>query len=293
MRRALVIAVLAALAAGGFAVAATTSITLGSSGPQPATVTVAWGDTVAFTNADAEAHAVTIPRVSAVSPSIPPGGSWPFVFDGADGNYSFRQLGRRQYVGTIFVQVGGQVALRSVPPTITFGGTAVLRGTMPYGGTAVVISHRLTGEEAEWADLETVTAEPDGSFSLRVRPEIASRYRATVAAGQLRSSPVAVGVMPRIALTATPRRTTAGRPVTIRATITPASSATRADLMRYDPTRKRWSRLDRRRVDARGRVSFRFPAERGSRRLRVALVRVGLKPGFDNSLSRTVTVTGR
>jgi hypothetical protein len=83
---------------------------------------------------------------------------------------------------------------------------------MPYGATPVVISHRLTGAEAEWADLETVTAAPDGTFTVRVKPEIASRYRATVAAGQLRSKPIAVGVMPRIAVTASPRGRRSRRP---------------------------------------------------------------------------------
>ena len=64
-------------------------------GPQPARATVAWGDTVTFTNSDDKAHQITIPRLSLESPSITPGGTFDYVFNGRRGNYGYRQTGRR------------------------------------------------------------------------------------------------------------------------------------------------------------------------------------------------------
>src|SRR5262249_26927426 len=59
LRRVLIVVGLLGALAAGVASAATLTVTLGSTGPQPKTTTVGWGDTVTFTNADSVAHVIT------------------------------------------------------------------------------------------------------------------------------------------------------------------------------------------------------------------------------------------
>ena len=65
-------------------------VQLGADGPQPETVTVNWSDTVAFTNADTEAHAILFPSLTVTSPDIPPGGTFVHVFDQKKGDIRLR-----------------------------------------------------------------------------------------------------------------------------------------------------------------------------------------------------------
>ena len=53
---------LVALGTAGYALGAGASISLTADGPQPETVTVNWGDTVVYSNADSVEHAIRIPR---------------------------------------------------------------------------------------------------------------------------------------------------------------------------------------------------------------------------------------
>ena len=226
------------LALGGFALAASSTITLGATGPTPSSLTIGWGDTVSFVNGDTEAHVVTISRAEVTSPSIPPGGSFAQVFDGRGGNYFFRQLGTRNFNGNIALEVKGQVTIRASATSIPFGRSVILRGTSPFPGSPVVIEQRQPGGSSEWADLTTLTAGADGAWSTTVRPATGVQYRANVAAKQLRSPSVAISLQPVIRITRYPRRVKAGRPATITARISPAAAATGAELERYDTRRK-------------------------------------------------------
>jgi plastocyanin len=280
------------LALGGFALAASSTITLGSTGPTPASLTIGWGDTVSFVNGDSEAHVVTISRLEASSPSIPPGGTFTQAFDGRGGNYFFRQLGTRNFNGNIALEVKGRVTISANATVVPFGRSVTLRGTSPYPGTPVVIEQRHPGGSSEWADLRTLTAGGDGAWSTAVRPATGRQYRATVAAKQLRSASVAISLTPLIRITGYPRRVKAGRPATVSARITPAVAATGAELERWDTRRKSWSRVASSPV-RRGRVTLRWPeAEKGRTRVRVSVRRGSLASGFEPSASPAVVVTG-
>lgn len=281
---------LAALFGGGLALAGTVAVTLGSAGPQPSTVTVQWGDTVSFTNADAEAHGVTIPRITVASPSIAPGASWSQVFDGRTGNYVFRQTGARSFGGTIVVQLTGRVTMTARPAIVTYGKGVSFRGSA-LAGFPVKVEELLAGQSGEWTERATAQAGPDGAWSAALVPEMGGRYRATAAADQLRSPVVSVRVRPRISI-AVPRRTRTGQLVTVRGRIAPPAAAISANLERYDSSRRRWVRVAGRRVDRAGNVAFRWRAMRGRSLLRVQLPRTGLRTGFEPASGIAVSVTG-
>ena len=289
-KRGLCVAALAALGGAGFALAGTVGITLGPSGPSPATVTVQWGDTVVFTNGDGQAHGVTIPRLTVASPSIPPGGTWAQAFDGRTGNYVFRQTGARDFAGAVVVQLSGSVSLTARPAAVTYGQRATFSGrALP--GFPVKLEQQPSGQAGQWVERATVTAGADGAWSTSLVPEIGGRYRASAAADQLRSPTAVVAVRPRITFTA-PRRARVGSRLTLRARIAPVGAVTSADLERYDAGRRRWSRVDRKRVSAQGVATFRWRVVGGTSRLRVALVRVAMRPGYDPVNGKAVSVAG-
>jgi hypothetical protein len=282
---------LSGLFGAGLAFAGTTTVSLTAAGPQPGTVTVQWGDTVSFANASGGSPVVTIPRATVASPAIPPGGSWAYAFDGRSGNYVFRQTGgQRDFGGTVVVQLNGRVTMTARPETVTFGGRVAFRGTA-LAGFPVKLEQQSAGQGGQWTEQLTVPAAADGAWSASVVPQIGSRYRASAAADQLRSQTVFVRVRPRITVTV-PRRAVAGRLVTVRARIAPAGAATSADLELYEPARRRWARVERRRVARSGLVSFRWRVPKGRSRLRVELFRTGLTNGFEPATGRPVSVIG-
>ena len=280
---------LAALFAGGVALAAVTTVSIGPSGPMPATVTVQWGDTVTFKNDDDSPHGITIPRVAQLSPLIPAGGTWTRVFDGRSGSYGYRQTEGRSYLGSILVELKGDVTLRATPSTIVYGRRVTFSGTA-LPGHAVKLEQLLVAEAGQWAQVVTVTAGPDGKWSTSLAPKLGARFRATAAAGQLRSLAVSIRVQPTITLVR-PVGARAGKIATVRGKVAPAGAATTADLERYDGQRRRWVRQDRRKVAANGSVSFRWKAVKGRSQLRVQVQRFGLKPGFEPTASRPVSVS--
>lgn len=280
---------LAALFAGGVALAAVTTISIGANGPQPATVTIQWGDTVTFANVDDAARGVSIPRLQLASPPIPPGGAWTRVFDGRSGSYGFRQTGGRGFQGSILVELKGRVTMTAAPTSVVYGRRVAFSGkSLP--GHAVKLEQLVAPQAGQWTEVATRTAAEDGSWSTSIVPKLGARFRATAAAGQLRSPAVSIDVQPTISL-ARPRGAKAGATVTVRGRLAPPGAVTTADLERYDSERRRWVRQDRRTVTKSGVVTFRWKAVKGRSQLRVQVQRFGLKQGFAPATSTPVTVT--
>ncbi len=258
-----------ALAFGGFALAGQVPVQLGADGPQPETVTVNWGDTVAFTNADSEAHSILLPSLTVTSPDIPPGGTFTQVFDKKKGAFSYVQTGTKRRMGRVIVQIRGELVLKAAPEKVVFRQSAALTGISPYPNSPVVISQRPIGSQTE-KELATTTAAEDGSFTASFRPQSGTRVRASAAAGQLRSPFVTVSVAPRVTIAARPTTVKAGRTVTVTGRLAPAGVVQKVHLDRYDAQRKEWDRLSTKPVTPPGAVAFRWTAERGRSLLRLA-----------------------
>jgi plastocyanin len=279
----------AALFAGGVATAAAITVNIGAEGPQPATVTIQWGDTITFKNVDDAARGVTIPRLQLASPSIPPGGGWTHVFDGRSGSYGYRQTEGRGFQGSILVEVKGTVTMKATPTTVSYGRRVAFAGkSLP--GHEVKLEQLVAPQAGQWVEVAKVRADAGGSWSTSIVPKLGARFRATAAAGQLRSPAVSIDVQPTVTLLR-PSGAKAGRTVTVRGRVAPPGAATKADLERYDSVRQRWVRQDRRTVTKQGVVTFRWQAVKGRSRLRVQLQRFALKQGFAPVTSKPVTVT--
>jgi plastocyanin len=268
-----------------------TTVRLGPFGPQPATVTVQWGDTVAFQNGGDRAIGVTIPRIALASPVIPPGGSWSRVFDGRSGNYLFRQTEGRGFPGTVVVELKGSVTLTATPETVLHGKRVTLAGTA-LANHAVKIEQLVAAAAGQWADVVTVQAGADGKWTTSFVPKRGTRFRATAAAGQLRSPAVSVLIQPLSSL-ARPSGLKVGSVATVRGRIVPAGAATAADLERFDSDRRRWVQVDRRAVSKAGAVSFKWKVAKGRSQLRLQLHRYALAQGFAAGPSKPITVTAR
>jgi plastocyanin len=293
VKRALLALGLVSLLGAGYALGAGMTVTLTANGPDPRNVTIGWGDTVTFTNADDKPHAVEIPRLSTESPEIPSGGTFQQVFDGRRGNYLFRQRGGGgpNTTASIIVDVPGTVTLVTSASVIDYGKSLRLSGKSSYPGTPVKIVQRAPGSGTMWVPVSTVTAAADGSYSLEVEPKLGARFRAQVAADQLLSDPVLISVRPILTVRTTARRTKTGRQITVIGRVTPAKAATSLDLERYDPRRRRWFTQAKGRVRASGGVTFKWKATKGVSRLRVAVKPLSLSGGWAPAASTFVTVT--
>ena len=281
--------VLATLFAAGLALAGAATVTIGAAGPEPASVTIQWGDTITFANVDDAPRGITIPRLQLASPAIAPGGNWAHVFDGRSGSYGYRQTEGRGFQGSILVELKGSVTMKATPATVTYGRKVSFTGkSLP--GHAVKLEQLIAPQAGQWVELASVTAGTDGSWSTSIVPKLGARFRATAAAGQLRSPAVSVDVQPTISLVR-PSGAKAGKLVTVRGRVAPPGAVRTADLERYDSERRRWVRQERGTVTKSGSLAFRWKAVKGRSRLRVNVQRFGVVQGFAPATSKTVTVT--
>jgi plastocyanin len=294
MKRSVLAVVLALVALGiaGYAVGATATVMLTSTGPEPQSVSINWGDTVSYSNGDSIEHVVVIPRAEYTSPAIPPGGKLDYIFTGKSGTYSFVQQGGRNRSGQVRVSADGSVTIKASAAVVPFGKSVALSGRSTFPGSPVVLMGREGGAGGSSKAVLEVTAQADGSYTARLRPERGARYQARVAAGQIASDTVEVIVRPRVTIAVSRRTAPAGTKIVVTGRIAPAGAAANVDLAIYDPGRKRWVVIGTQRVKKDGKAVFRPTIEEGATRLRVVLRRGSTQAGFTTAESRIVRVVG-
>jgi hypothetical protein len=287
---ALVLAAVAAGAGGVASAAEPATMTLGSAGIRPLTITIPWGSSITFTNVDSETHTIEIPRVPFTSSPLPQGASVNYTFDGRAGNYTIRQLGQRTFTARVLVELSGTVTLDEPPAPVPFGRQLALRGTTTLVDHPVAIEIRRPGE-SDWAPFTEATPTPDGGFVALVTPEADARYRATAAAGQLRSPAVRALVEPAVTLRILSRNPRVGARVVLTARVRPGAAARRVVVEAYDPSRKRWVTLASPRLRSAGTVRFSLPVRAAGRfRLRAVVPRRYVAPGFAEATSPSIVL---
>lgn len=285
---------IAALGVVGVVGAATSGISLTAQGPTPASVTVEWGDTVDFANGDSVARGVTIPRVSVTSPTLAPGETFSYRFDGRAGRYGFMQTGAPSppsRSGAVIVNVTGKLSLVASASVARHGSQVTLSGRSSYPGTPVVIQSRPAGAFGDWVTLLTAPTADDGAYSVRFRLTAGVRLRARTAADQVTSQTVSLVARPLLRIKAAPRRAAQGTRIVVSGVVVPGSAVRSANLEERLPGRSTWLRKATKRV-AKGRVSFTFKVVAGRARYRIALNRTGLQAGFAPVVSTAVLVVG-
>lgn len=291
----------AALAGAGLALGAGgQTVRLTAAGPSPQTVTVGVGDTVSFVGADADNHSIVSSGGGFTSPVIHPGETWTRTM-GAPGRFPYDQTGfGKSRHGLIVVEVEGALSLEVTEEQVVFGGSVRLTGRSPLPGYDVVVEARTaaardpsSGSAAHggWAPLQTVHAGADGSFALTLRPEVTTRYRATLETTDVRSSSLQVSVAPRVTARPARRSGRTGSFGTVTARIVPADAATALELLAFDARRGRWHAVQTRPV-AKGSATFRWRLAQGKTMLRVATVHGHVRAGLTAGAGRSFAVTG-
>src|SRR5436190_17188766 len=200
MRRlVLVLAGVATLSVSSSAGAATTGIRITKTGFSPGSVTIAFGDSVTWTNRDTTNHQVVADNGSFASPILKPNQSYTFTF---------KTAGRFTYHDAIRSTLRGTIRVNGPPPSLTIGASApiVVAGqTSTLTGT---VSNQKTGENVtlyaqpygaaspvQIAVLQTVTG---GAYSYTVTPTILTSYFAQWK--NAKTAPVSVQVKPKLTL---------------------------------------------------------------------------------------------
>jgi plastocyanin len=280
------------LFAGGYAFAATTNVTLTAKGPEPATVTIDWADTVVFSNADTVTRTVISQRAGIESPPISPGGTFEHRFDGRSGTYGFVQSGPRPvFTGAVVVTPVGKVTLKVAREVAPYGSTIAFTGRSSYAGTPVLVQFRQTGATV-WATVLNRTAGSDGSFSGRLKVTSGGRLRALVAGGEISSEFEGWAAVPRVQASVNRRRVPRGAKIIVSGRVVPASAVESVNLEERAEGRPHWLRKATMRVPKSGKVTFVLKAASGRTLLRLSMKRDALEPGFEPVVSKAITVVG-
>jgi plastocyanin len=266
-----------ALGAAGYALADTTSVSLSSDGPDPATVTVNWGDSLEIENDDSVSHGLTSRYPELKVDAIPPGSTYTTAFTNRTVTYGYQQTGARRFAGTVVVQFSGHVSLRASSSAVARGRAVTLKGVASRHQTPVLLEERV-GREPSWTRLKVVTSGSSGAFAASVRLSQGGRIRASIEAGRIRSATVTVNVKPSISISLRGGR--------VRARVTPADAVTRLTLQCR--VRGRWRSIAARATTSAGTASF--PRRGGV--VRVTALRKNVISGFAPSNSRALAAGG-
>lgn len=217
----------------------------------PPRLTVVAGDSVTWHNSDFNTHTVTARDGAFASGRLSHGLSF---------SHTFATVGQHPYECTIHPFMSGEVdvvaATLSAPAGSALAGEPVtLRGRTAAGAAAVTLQRQAGGA---WLDAASTAPGAGGAFSFVVRPDVPTAYRVHTAAGD--SAPVTVSVTSQLRLRLRVRRAGRGRNVAL--TVTPPSRGLVATLQVYVLERYAWLPLARKRLDADGRATFRFPHRR-------------------------------
>jgi hypothetical protein len=272
------------------------TVTLTSTGGQPALVTVNWGDTVMFVNGDTVSHAVTASRAELNSHAlIPPGQTFTTVLTGRTATYPYRMTfgdDRGRPAGAIASQVVGSVSLKTSATELPWGKSVTFSGISTFHDSPVALLRRQRGERGFTQIKELTSAADTGAYSLTITPTIGALYGTSVAGGQIDSSLAKVDVLPHLTITSQARKTRAGHTVDIYARVTPAVSATHITLLACNVTRGAEGLAGRKVVHKGGAVKFAWRADQGKTTLRAVVAHHDSAPGFLSPESRKITIVG-
>jgi Cupredoxin-like domain len=195
-----VIAVLAIVGvAPAFAQAA--SITITKTGFSPASVTIAPGESITWTNSDTVDHQVSSSKASLASPVLHAGQTFSFKFATA-GKFAITDLlVKKLKSGMVSVQTAGPagqtVSLLASSSRTTFKGAVTLSGVVSNNAAnqTVTISGQSYGQNA-FVKLADVTTTAGGAWTYTARPTIRTVYQSTWAKHV--STQLTVGVRPLV-----------------------------------------------------------------------------------------------
>jgi hypothetical protein len=280
--------------------AQTVTVTLTSTGPQPPTVTVQWGDTVNFVNGDTVAHDINSSDPLIGNKTLNPGDSYPVLFNGSLGHKAYIETAKpRSFYGPSIVVAldNASLKLAAKPTAVVYGTSTVVSGTVAPAGTDVTIQSQplnIYGNAlGQWKDVgPAITSGTDGSFTYRTKVTAGTAFRASAAAGQLTSQMVKVFVLPVLTLKA-PARVRAGDQGKVTITLSPANASSTVDLEAFSTKFGRWQPISHLSVPRSGRIVTSWTVVPGRTKLRAEIPSQAIAAGLSAVASLPRTVVGK
>jgi plastocyanin len=170
--------------------AATTTITIRSTGFSPSSITINHGDRVTFKNSDKVDHQVVADNGSFASPILHANQSWTSGTLSTAGSY--------RYHDALHPSLAGRITVKGPPPAVTlalslpivnYGTQITLSGAVSSAGAneSVELDQQPWGQASQ-TQLAIVKTGPGGTYSFTVTPSIYTTYVArwkTVASGSV------------------------------------------------------------------------------------------------------------
>jgi plastocyanin len=170
---------LAVTGASQTASTATKAVSIKATAFQPATVTIATGDAVKWTNRDTKTHQVVANNGSFASPVIRPGNGYTHVF---------RSAGTFRYHDALHPALTGKVVVKGPPPAVTIGAALPI---LVYGQETHIsgaVSSGNAGErvtlwaqpygQASYAQIAVLNTATNGVWDYVVKPTLLTNYSA-------------------------------------------------------------------------------------------------------------------
>jgi plastocyanin len=179
--------------------AATIAVKINSTAFAPKTVTINFGDTVKWTNADTVNRQLVADSGAFASPILKPGQSYSFTFK-TPGTFNYHDALKPTVKGTINVKgPPPSVTLGASLPILVYGQEATITGTVSNGqaNETVVVNSKPFGSTTV-QQVGTVMTGAGGGFSVTVKPNILTTYTATWKSAS--SQEVSVQVRPKLSL---------------------------------------------------------------------------------------------
>jgi plastocyanin len=243
----------------------------------PNEVTIPADETITWTNKDTVARQVVADAGSFKSPLLKPGESYTYNFPAA-GTYSYRGAIKPDQRGTVTVR---RVESRAVTigvsrRVVTTGQTIELAGSISSGEGGKQVRVLMTPYRGIQTAATAIT-EPDGTWSLRVKPTIRTEYYVEFGSLISRAAPI-VYVRPKLTL-----RLRNGRFV---AAARPSSTYGRKLVHLQRRIGNKWRTIDVVRTSRNGVVRFRSAVPQGRQVLRLMMRPApGYLAGYSNRLT--------
>ena len=265
---------------------ATVTVRIVRAGFSPTAVTINFGDTVIWRNADTTNHQVVADSGAFASPILRPGGTYSFTF---------RAAGTFRYRDALEPRERGRIVVRGLPPSVSLaasqaiivaGQTITLTGAISTrrAGETVTLYHAPHGQTS-LIQLAVVLTGTGGTFTFGTAPSILTSYEARW--GSAMSAQVAVQVKPKV--TFLPR----GRRFYTQVSAPGASFFRRFVYLQRRSALGQWVSIRKLVLGPRSGRIFSISRLRGARVYRIFLTVNQAGPGYLDSQSGTQRVRGR
>jgi plastocyanin len=277
---------LAVTGASQTASTATKAVSIKATAFQPATVTIATGDAVKWTNRDTKTHQVVANNGSFASPVIRPGNGYTHVF---------RSAGTFRYHDALHPALTGKVVVKGPPPAVTIGAALPI---LVYGQETHIsgaVSSGNAGErvtlwaqpygQASYAQIAVLNTATNGVWDYVVKPTLLTNYSAhwksTV------SDPIGVQLRPNVLFSVSKRAVGLVRVKSDR------SLAGRKVYVQRFTRFHQWVKMRKVILGAGSQKRFKMRLKPGRYTLRIFMSLNQVGAGYLDGFSRTVTFRRR